>query len=102
MARTTRVSVKVDSNIKKQAEDVLDQLGISVDTAMRIYLYQIALQRKIPFDISLPDTNKPISYVGISDKEFNILMNKAEESYKDGRCVEFKNFKEKITKEFGL
>ena len=38
MARTANVFTRVDPGIKAQAETVLDQLGISMATAMEIYL----------------------------------------------------------------
>ena len=38
MARTANVFTRVDPTIKAQAEAVLNQLGISMATAMEIYL----------------------------------------------------------------
>ena len=102
MARTANVFTRVEPNIKKQAEAVLDQLGISMSTAMEIYLRQIALQRKIPFEMKLPEINKPIVYSSLTDEEFNSLMGSAAKSYMEGKCTEFKDFKEELSKEIGL
>ena len=52
MARTANIMTRIEPEIKERAEAVLDQLGISMSTAMALYLKQIALQRKIPFEIS--------------------------------------------------
>lgn len=101
MARTANVFTRVDPEIKAQAENVLEQLGISMATAMEIYLRQIALQRKIPFEMKLPDQRKPIAYGSLSDEEFNLLMERAVKSYADGRCTDFQDFKKEIYKETG-
>lgn len=68
MAKQASVYTRVDPMVKKQAETVLGQLGISMATAMEIYLRQIAMQRKIPFEMALPN-DKPITYA--SSKENN-------------------------------
>ncbi len=47
--------------VKEKAEAVLSQLGISMSAAMSMYLRQIALQRKIPFEMALPDA-QPIIF----------------------------------------
>ena len=46
---------RIDPKIKEQAEKVLEQLGISMATAMEMYLRQIVLQKRIPFEIALPN-----------------------------------------------
>lgn len=102
MARTANVFTRVDPGIKEQAETVLDQLGISMATAMEIYLRQIALQRKIPFEIKLPDINKPIAVGSLTDEAFNTLMDQAAKSYADGLCMDVADFRAEMTKEIGL
>lgn len=102
MARTASVFTRVDPTIKAQAEMVLDQLGISMATAMEIYLRQIALQRKIPFEMKLPKISKPITYGSLTDDEFDALMNQSVKSYADGLCTSVSDFKTEITKELGL
>lgn len=102
MARTANVFTRVDPTIKAQAEAVLNQLGISMATAMEIYLRQIALQRKIPFEMKLPDVNKPIAFGSLTNEEFDALMNRAAKSYADGLCTSVEEFKTEITKELGL
>lgn len=102
MARTANVFTRVDPDIKAQAESVLDQLGISMSTAMEIYLRQIALQRKIPFEMKLPAARKPIAFGSLTDEEFDSLMTKAAKSYADGLCTDIGDFKTEIAKELGL
>lgn len=70
-------------------------------TAMEIYLRQIALQRKIPFEMKLPDVSKPISYGSLTDEEFNVLMDRAAKSYADGLCTAISEFKTRFQRKLG-
>ncbi len=97
MARTANVIIQVESEIKERAEAVLDQLGISMSTAMTIYLKQIALLGRIPFEISSA-TNAPIVLGNLSGKEFNEAMDKAVMSYEDGLCTDISDFKKELNK----
>jgi addiction module RelB/DinJ family antitoxin len=91
---------RVEPSIKKQAEAVLGQLGISMSTAMSMYLRQIALQRKIPFEVALPSA-QPMTFPSLTDNEFSLLMDKAAQSYVSGKCVGLDEFKTELQKEIG-
>ena len=97
MARTANIMTKVEPEIKERAEAVLHQLGISMSTAMTIYLKQIAIQGKIPFEISSIN-DEPIALGGLSEEEFDEAMNKAATSYANGLCVDIANFKKELNK----
>lgn len=101
MAKNASIFTRVDPMVKEQAETVLNQLGISMATAMEIYLRQIALQRKIPFEMALP-TVEPISYGALTEAEFNRLMDQAMKSYASGDCTPLEDFKTELNKEFGI
>lgn len=53
MAKTANVFVRVNPTIKEEAEKVLEGLGVSLSTAIEMYLRQIAIQERIPFDLTL-------------------------------------------------
>ena len=98
MPRTANVSARVDQRVKEQAEVVLSQLGISMGTAMEMYLRQIALQRKIPFEMALP-TIEPIEYSALSDEQFDALMDRAMQSYAAGKCSPLEDFETRFAKQ---
>ena len=97
MAKTVTIMTRIEPEIKERAEAVLEQLGLSMSTAITLYLKQIALQRRIPFEISLP-TNSPIALGGLSDAEFDELMDKATMSYADGNCIDVADFRAIVNK----
>ena len=101
MSKTANVFTRVDPALKEQAEVVLSQLGISMSTAMGMFLQQIVLQRGIPFDVKLPQST-PIAMGALTDDEFNRLMDDAVRSAAAGKCVPFEQFDESIRRELGL
>ena len=58
MAKTANVFVRVNPTIKEEAEKVLEGLGISLSTAVEMYLRQIMIQQCIPFELTLNKIEK--------------------------------------------
>ena len=54
MEKTMTMNLRVNPTIKKQAEDVLKQLGIPMATAVDMYLRQIIMTGGIPFSCPYP------------------------------------------------
>lgn len=48
------VSAHVDPEDKRQAEEILDQLGVPVSILIKVLYRQIILTHGIPFSLSLP------------------------------------------------
>ena len=59
MARTSNVFARVEPEIKEQAEQVLDQLGIPMSSAVGMFLRQVVLHQGIPFEIKLQKKAPP-------------------------------------------
>ena len=53
---TTNVTIRMDSQLKAQAEALFSELGLNLSTAFGIFLRQSIREGRIPFSISL---NKP-------------------------------------------
>ena len=61
MADTINVTIRLDREIKEQAEKMFDDFGMNLSTAFNIFVRQSLRQRKIPFEIYDPfysDTNQ--------------------------------------------
>ncbi|MDR1438897.1 MAG: type II toxin-antitoxin system RelB/DinJ family antitoxin [Clostridiales bacterium] len=52
MNETTNVSVRMDIQLKKQAEDLFADLGLNMTTALTMFLRQAVRSQGIPFEIS--------------------------------------------------
>jgi DNA-damage-inducible protein J len=53
MAETTNLSIRIDRNLKSEADMVFNALGMNLTTAITVFVRQAVRQRKIPFEISL-------------------------------------------------
>lgn len=85
MARTASVFARVEPEVKEQAEQVLDRLGIPMSNAVGMFLRQIVLQRGIPFEMKLPSCEEPVSYGSLTKEQFSIEIEKGMEDIKAGR-----------------
>lgn len=47
------VTIRMDSDLKKQAEELFSELGMSLTTAITIFMKQAVREKRIPFEISL-------------------------------------------------
>ena len=54
MAKTSSIHVRVDPQVKKDVENILNNLGMTSAEAINIYLKQIILNSGIPFEIKIP------------------------------------------------
>lgn len=52
------VTICMDSDLKKQADALFSELGMSMTTAITIFAKQAVREQKIPFDISLNIPNE--------------------------------------------
>ena len=52
----SNVIINLDTDTYTKASQVLSQLGIPLDTAVSMFLRQVAIKEAIPFDISLQNT----------------------------------------------
>ena len=46
------VSIRMDDNLKKQAEDLFNDLGMNLTTAFTIFVKQAIREQGIPFEIT--------------------------------------------------
>ena len=79
--KTANVTARVHPEIKQQAEDVLEQLGIPVSVLIDSLYRQIILTRSIPYSFSLPSLQ---TRDAMSDEQFDSMMLKGLNEAKSG------------------
>ncbi len=52
--KTSMLHIRVKPDIKQEAEDILDNLGMTTTEAVNIYLKQIILNCGLPFEVKMP------------------------------------------------
>ena len=55
---TTNISIRMDSELKAQAEALFSELGMNLTTAFNIFVRQSLREGGIPFEISIKQPNK--------------------------------------------
>ncbi len=55
MASTVPTQIRIDENIKRQAVELLEGLGINLSDAVNMFLRQVILHNGIPFDVKYPE-----------------------------------------------
>lgn len=55
---TTNISIRMDAELKSQADELFAELGMNISTAFNIFIRQSLREGGIPFDISLNKPNK--------------------------------------------
>ena len=73
--KTSAINIQVDSNVKKEATDVLTELGLSMSSAINLFLKQVVKKNGIPFEITNVSPKKKIL-----DVVCGLIM-------KDGKCL---------------
>ena len=69
---TVNMSIRRDTELKKQADAMLSDMGLNMTTAMNMFLRQVVRQGRIPFEIA---TDIPNSETLAAMKEVDDMIN---------------------------
>ncbi len=83
--KTATARARIRPEIKKEAENILHNLGLSISTAFDLYYRQIILNHGLPFDVRIP----------------NETTLKATQDSRKGQGKKFKNVQE-LFKDLGV
>ena len=101
MARTSNVFARVEPEIKEQAEQVLDKLGIPMSNAVGMFLRQVVLQRGLPFEVKLPQ-EAPIAYGALSKPQFDTEIEKGMADIRAGRVYSADDIEAEMRRDYGI
>ena len=69
MAKSINMCVRIDPELKAQAEDILDQLGMNMNGTINMFLTQIVREKRVPLNLSLNTEQNVMSDIRISRQE---------------------------------
>lgn len=55
---TTNISIRMDAELKSQADELFAELGMNISTAFNIFVRQSLREGGLPFDVTLNQPNK--------------------------------------------
>ena len=70
-----QTSVRVDKAFYQEAREVFSKFGLSFGDAVNIFLAKVAMEKSIPFDLSVPSTE-------LLKRDNNLRENKNVQIYK--------------------
>ena len=79
---TTNLNIRIDADLKKQAEQIFNELGLNMSTALTVFLRQTIRSNGIPFDLRLEVPNEE-TLAAINDVNLNRNMNKSFHSVRE-------------------
>ena len=77
----TSMSIRLDSEVKEQAQQVFSNLGMDMTTAINIFLRQAIQYQGLPFDVRLDENRKLLEV--LTDLNQNRNMSQSFESVSD-------------------
>ena len=101
MARTANVFARVEPEIKEQAEQVLDQLGIPMSHAVGMFLRQVVMQRGIPFEMKLPP-QAPTAFEDLTKEARDAALAQGMEDIRAGRTYPESSVLEELRRDYGV
>ena len=89
MAKSANLYARIEPEVKKQAENILNELGIPVSGAINMFYKQIIIQRGLPFEVKLP--KHPLDIGSLGKEEMDSELEKGYAEMKEGKIVSAKN-----------
>lgn len=82
MANTTNLNIRIDEDLKRQADAIFSELGLNMSTAINIFLRYSVRYGGIPFDLRVEKPNAE-TLTAIDDVNNNRNMSKTFTSIDD-------------------
>jgi len=82
MEKSKIVHTRVSPKIKSSCEKIFEKLGITTSYAISLFLNQVSLKKKIPFEISIEEEDSTNFAIGISTVEADQPSKKAKQLLK--------------------
>jgi DNA-damage-inducible protein J len=86
ITKTKLIQARLDANLIAEAKTVLDEIGLSLNDAIKVFLKKVVINQGVPFDLTVNKTIVPknlpiIKYPPEQEK----IMDEALEDVKAGR-----------------
>lgn len=101
MANTAVLYARIDTDLKKNAEEILQQLGITPTSAIQMLYSQIVLTKSLPLNLKLPP-REPVVMGSLSREELDNEISKGVESVRAGRGYTADEVDNMLNEEFGI
>ena len=84
MAKSANLYIRIEPELKEQAETILSALGIPASNAITMFYKQIILQKGLPFEVKLPSA-QPVDMNSLTEEQLNAELEKGYSDVSAGR-----------------
>ena len=78
----TNLTIRIDSNLKKEADNLFKELGINISSAITLFLKQSVREKALPFDVAVKEEKPSREIKNIEDGKSKLYDN-LDELWKD-------------------
>ncbi len=78
-----QTSVRVEDTLYNEAKDIFSKFGLSFGDAVNIFLAKVAMEKAIPFDLSLPSEELDKRIKNLNSNKNTKIFSKANELFED-------------------
>ena len=100
--KTSNLYVRIEPEVKEQAEAILDILGIPASSAVNMFYKQIILHNGLPFEVTIPENKVPVSMRSLSKEQLDRELEEGLEDVRAGRTAPAAEAFDQMRKEFHL
>ena len=99
--KSANLYVRIEPDVKEQAENILAALGIPSSSAINMFYKQIILNRGLPFEVKIP-MSRPVNIAGLSEDEINNELEKGYADILEGRTKSAERVFADISEDYGI
>ena len=99
--KSANLYVRIEPDVKEQAESILSALGVPASNAINMFYKQIIIHRGLPFEVVLP-ARRPLDLSEMSVVELSEELEKGYADMKAGRTKPAKEVFSAIRKGYAL
>lgn len=101
MAKTANLYARIEPDLKEQAEQILNAIGLPPSSAITMFYKQVVMQQGLPFDARL-NYRIPVDIYSITKEELELELEKGYQDAVAGRTKPVDEVFESLNKEFGI
>ena len=100
MVKNETLHIRVNGNVKQNAEKTLEVLGLSISEAVNMFLHQISLVGGLPFDVKIPSA--PESVIAHNIDELYEMLEVGRDQIQEGKVIDANVVMAQIRDKYGF
>ena len=82
MNKSATVRARIEPHLKKKAEGLLEEMGLSATQAITIFYRQITLRKGLPFDVVIPNATTQRTFENTDAGKDIVVCKNAEDMFR--------------------